>query len=212
VNTYGVWTGNQIYWTLKHTTHNNTLQNTIINRLLFSVMVFTALLRSGFQRHNILGFHVQQFLSSLAGWLAGWLAPFSCSSQAGLAYNCRYNSQVKVKDINHDWQSVGQSVLVSGTHLGPILLSLITFRQLWVCWCGVLSLMREQLIVYSCCWASSAQFLSCPILTGLMTIFYCLKFETPPTWRARILYLFPLPPPPRNRVTQLYPKAMGLSN
>jgi hypothetical protein len=26
---------------------------------------------------------------------------------------------------------------------------------------------------------------------GLMTIFYCLKFETPPTWRARSPFLYP---------------------
>jgi hypothetical protein len=26
---------------------------------------------------------------------------------------------------------------------------------------------------------------------GLMTIFYCLRFETPPTWRTRSLYLYP---------------------
>jgi hypothetical protein len=26
---------------------------------------------------------------------------------------------------------------------------------------------------------------------GLMTVFYCLRFETPPTWRARPPYLYP---------------------
>jgi hypothetical protein len=26
---------------------------------------------------------------------------------------------------------------------------------------------------------------------GFMTIFYCLRFETPPTWRARSPYLYP---------------------
>jgi hypothetical protein len=26
---------------------------------------------------------------------------------------------------------------------------------------------------------------------GLMTTFYCLGFETPPTWRARSPYLYP---------------------
>jgi hypothetical protein len=26
---------------------------------------------------------------------------------------------------------------------------------------------------------------------GLMTIFYCIKFETPSTWKIRFLYLFP---------------------
>jgi hypothetical protein len=30
-----------------------------------------------------------------------------------------------------------------------------------------------------------------PSAAGLVTTFYCLRFETPPTWRARSLYLYP---------------------
>jgi hypothetical protein len=30
-----------------------------------------------------------------------------------------------------------------------------------------------------------------PNPAGLVTIFYCLRFETPPTWRARSPYLYP---------------------
>jgi hypothetical protein len=37
----GVWIGNQIYWTLEHTTHDYTLQITITPRLVFSVTVYT---------------------------------------------------------------------------------------------------------------------------------------------------------------------------
>jgi hypothetical protein len=40
---------------------------------------------------------------------------------------------------------------------------------------------------------------------GLATIFYCLKFETPPIWRARSPYLYA----PRNSLDQLYPQALG---
>jgi hypothetical protein len=36
----------------------------------------------------------------------------------------------------------------------------------------------------------------------LVTIFYCLRFETPPTWRAVFIS-------PRNRVAQLYLQALG---
>jgi hypothetical protein len=39
--------------------------------------------------------------------------------------------------------------------------------------------------------ASPAQSFSGPSSAGLMTIFYCLRFETPPTWRARSPYLYP---------------------
>jgi hypothetical protein len=46
-------------------------------------------------------------------------------------------------------------------------------------------------IVYNCCWSSSAQSFSGPSPAGLMTIFYCLRLETPPTWRARSPYLYP---------------------
>jgi hypothetical protein len=46
-------------------------------------------------------------------------------------------------------------------------------------------------VIYSCCWASPAQSLSCPSCTGLVTTFYCLQFETPPTWRASFLHFFP---------------------
>jgi hypothetical protein len=52
-----------------------------------------------------------------------------------------------------------------------------------VCWCGVPTLTRGRPVVYSCWWASLAQS-SSPGTAGLVTIFCCLKFETPPTWRA----------------------------
>jgi hypothetical protein len=44
------------------------------------------------------------------------------------------------------------------------------------------------------------------VLIIIMTIFYCLKFKTPQTWRARSPYP---PPPSRNIVTLLYPQAQG---
>jgi hypothetical protein len=42
----------------------------------------------------------------------------------------------------------------------------------------------------SCC-ASPAQSFSGPSTSGLITIFCCLRFETPLTWRARSPYLYP---------------------
>jgi hypothetical protein len=39
-------------------------------------------------------------------------------------------------------------------------------------------------VVYNCCWSSPAQSFSGPTSAGLVSTFYCLKFETPPTWRA----------------------------
>jgi hypothetical protein len=89
-----------------------------------------------------------------------------------------------------DWRSVGQSVLVSSTYLGP------KTRFFLPDSCGFVdvgrSLWREDgSIVYNCCWPSPVQSFSGPSPAGLMTIFYCLRFETPPTCRARSSYLYP---------------------
>jgi hypothetical protein len=106
----------------------------------------------------------------------------------------------------------GQSaslVLMSGTHLGPttnfsyfffLLLSLDCCRFVDV---GVPSLMSLQFTVAA--GPRQCSFFSGLSPAGLMTTFYYLNFETPPTWRVRFLYIFP----PRNRITQLYPQALG---
>jgi hypothetical protein len=39
-------------------------------------------------------------------------------------------------------------------------------------------------------WALTAQSFSGPMLMGLMTIFFCLRFETSPTWRVGCPYLY----------------------
>jgi hypothetical protein len=46
-------------------------------------------------------------------------------------------------------------------------------------------------VIYSCCWASPGRSFLGPSPTGLMTIFCCLRFETPPTYRAGSPYLYP---------------------
>jgi hypothetical protein len=46
-------------------------------------------------------------------------------------------------------------------------------------------------VVYNCCWSSPAQSFSGRSPAGLMTIFYSLRFQTFPTWRARSPYLYP---------------------
>jgi hypothetical protein len=40
-------------------------------------------------------------------------------------------------------------------------------------------------IIYSRCWAWPAQSFSGLSATELVTTFYCVNFESPPTWRAR---------------------------
>jgi hypothetical protein len=86
----------------------------------------------------------------------------------------------------YDRQSVGQSVLVSSTRLGPK----TTFLLLSVS-CEFVhegrSLWREDgSVVYNCCWSSPEQ--SFP---GPSPVFYYLRFEIVRTWRFRSAYLYP---------------------
>jgi hypothetical protein len=100
--------------------------------------------------------------------------------------------------LYYDQQSVGQSILVSGTRLRPatnfFLLSLIIFRhrfsdvghsltRSWVCsFQGFFFL----------CWTTLAQAFSVLNPTELMSVFFLFYFlRLPPTWRAMFLYLFP---------------------
>jgi hypothetical protein len=86
---------------------------------------------------------------------------------------------LKLKLI-YDRQSVGHSVLVSGTHLGPAtnFLSLlqIFFRQLRVCYFVAPSLTRGRVcnLLYNCFWSLPEQSLLGRSASELMAIFYCL--------------------------------------
>jgi hypothetical protein len=90
-------------------------------------------------------------------------------------------------NLCYDRSSVGQSVLVSSTHLGPNTSILLLSHC-----CGFVVgrplARRDGSVVYNCCWSSPAQ--SFPSLSPaeLMTIFYCPIFGTPPTWRVSWLY------------------------
>jgi hypothetical protein len=62
--------------------------------------------------------------------------------------------------------------------------------------CGLVdvgrSLRRDsESAVYNCCWYSPAQSFLGWSPAGLVTIFYYLRFETPPTWRSRSPYFYP---------------------
>jgi hypothetical protein len=57
-------------------------------------------------------------------------------------------------------------------------------------------------LVYNFCWCSPAQSFSSPRPARLMTIFYCLRLESPPTWRVRSPYLYP----PGTRWTSYAPR------
>jgi hypothetical protein len=93
--------------------------------------------------------------------------------------------------ICYDWRSVGQSVLLSSPHLGHKTISLLLSDSCWFVAVGRPLWREDGSVVYNRCWFSPAQSLSVPGPAGLMTIFYCLRFETPQTWMARSPYLYP---------------------
>jgi hypothetical protein len=106
---------------------------------------------------------------------------------------------------------VGQSVLMSGTHLGPAtkfsLSLIIFFRQLWVCWCGTPSLTRGRVCSFQ-------------LLLGLTSGVF-LGSESHSTHDHNLLFQewdasnlegqVPVFICPRDRVAQLYSQALGLS-
>jgi hypothetical protein len=59
--------------------------------------------------------------------------------------------------------------------------------------------------VYDCCWPSSPQSFSGQTPIALMTIFYCLRFDTPRNLEGQVSVFVS----PRNRVARLYPQALG---
>jgi hypothetical protein len=115
-------------------------------------------------------------------------------------------------ELYYDGQSVGQSILVSSTHCGaatnffPLLLNF--FRQLRVCWCGAPSLTRSQVCTFQ-------------FLPGINSAAF-LRSESHGTHEHSLLSLFlrllnlegqvPVFISLRNRVAQLYPRALGLPN
>jgi hypothetical protein len=88
-----------------------------------------------------------------------------------------------------------------------LLLSWIILRQLRICWWGAASLTRNRVCSFQFCWASPAQPSSGLSTTGL-NIFYCPYFLDSPKMEGQV----PVFVSPRNRVDQLYPRALGLSN
>jgi hypothetical protein len=175
VTGYGAWTGNQTYWlttrnynTFVKAWHSRSSPNScssgyngcLVTRAAVRLtvaklkpLIFPAP-RAALRRfpcHKHLRFH---------GFVWPLFVAFTVSSR-------------------YDRRSVGQSVLVSRSHLGPNTRFSFTVRQLRVCWCGAPSLTRG----WDCRLQMLLDFASAVILGseswGLMTTFYCLRFENP---------------------------------
>jgi hypothetical protein len=111
---------------------------------------------------------------------------------------------LKLKLI-YDRQSVGQSVLVSGTHLGPVtniyFVLEIFFRQLRACYSVAPFLTRGRVcnLLNNCFWTLPEQSLLGRSPTELTTIFYCLIWDYPNLESQVHVFISP-----KNRVAQLY--------
>jgi hypothetical protein len=86
--------------------------------------------------------------------------------------------ELKLK-LYYDGRSVGQSILVSSNHLGLTARFLLLSHS-----CGFVDVGRSfwrenECGFYNCCWSSPTQWFLSPSRAGLVTIFYCLRFETP---------------------------------
>jgi hypothetical protein len=78
----------------------------------------------------------------------------------------------------YDRLSVGQSILVSSPS-GAQDEIFVTLRQLRFVDVGRPLCRKDRSVFYNCCWPSPAQSFLGPSPAGLMTIFYCLRFESP---------------------------------
>jgi hypothetical protein len=91
----------------------------------------------------------------------------------------------------YDRRPVAQSILVSSPHLKPKIWFLLLSGSCWFFDVGRALWREGGSVVYNCCRSSPAQSFLGPSSAGLVTIFYCLRLETPPTWRTRYPYLYP---------------------
>jgi hypothetical protein len=95
-------------------------------------------------------------------------------------------------ELLYDWRfTANQFVLATS----PLRLTTSNFIfQLNICAYNLYvtsSLKEDGSVVYNCYLSSPVQPILGPSPAGLMTTFYCLRFEAPPTWRARFPYLYP---------------------
>jgi hypothetical protein len=118
-------------------------------------------------------------------------------------------SKVKSK-LCYDWRSVDQSVLVSGTHLGPATNASPSLFSYLLDSYGLVADGRPfwrkvECVVFSLCSASPAQSFSGLSPTGLTGTFHCLHFWDSPNLEGQV----PVFISPKNKGAQLYPSGTG---
>jgi hypothetical protein len=104
-----------------------------------------------------------------------------------------------------DRRSVGQSVLVSSTHLGLTTRFFITVRELRVCWCGALSLTRERVCRLQLLLGLANAVILGSESHGTRDHILLSQIRDSPNLEGQV----PVFISPRDRVAQLYPQALG---
>jgi hypothetical protein len=95
-------------------------------------------------------------------------------------------------ELLHDWRFTASKFVLVTSPLRITTRNFI-FQLNTCCQCPYVtsSLTRDGCVVSNCCWHWPAQSILGPSPEGLMTTFYCLRFETPSPWRTRSPYLYP---------------------
>jgi hypothetical protein len=106
--------------------------------------------------------------------------------------------------LYYDRQTVDQSVLVSGTHLGTAT-NFSFFLKFSLDSCGFAVWREDGSVIYCCCWSSPAHSRSGLSPAGLKTLFYCPNSWDSPNLEGQV----PVFTSPRYRVAHLYLRALG---
>jgi hypothetical protein len=138
--------------------------------------------------------------SAVVAW---WRIPTMPSASVLTFLPAGYSLSESKSKLCYDRRSVGQCHLISSPHLEQKTIFLLLSDS-----CGFVDVGRplwreDGSVFYNCWWSSPAQSFSGQSPSGHMTICYCLRFDSPPTWKVPVFIS------PRNRVAQLYPQTLG---